>query len=112
MQQLFDLDHVAGKTVLGAVEHDGEAIFAFTDKTFILLKARNGYDGCSADLLIKDDLDDRDWPDEDLIRLGIFTAEQLEALVAQRKAKWRAAEQEQERAEYERLRAKFEGGGK
>jgi hypothetical protein len=110
MKTLVKLRRAAGKTV-GAVEFsfdDGQVVIAFTDGTFAAIRlAENFIDGCR--YLEDGCFDVFGFLNLDrLIRAGILTEAELEDLRVRRNAAEAHEEEKRDRAEYARLKAKFD----
>lgn len=97
---------IVGKTVAGFSLSccDESAIVAFTDGTFIHLKARYAYESCE---LESKPLDLLDFGDKQLESLGIATEASLKAQREENRRRWDAENAERERQQYEKLKAKF-----
>ena len=81
-----------------------QAVITFTDGTFTTLGVDHGYGGAEIE---QDELNIPDFGDEQLIRVGITTENELATTRAERKRRSREREAAAERDQYERLRAKF-----
>jgi hypothetical protein len=104
--QLTDIDALAGKTLERVEIYLWDQLFlVFTDGTFATFNTVHEYDdSCTIVIAYKTDFSDR-------VRLGLVSPEDIaahEESERQKKADVIAAKAAQERAEYERLRAKFE----
>jgi hypothetical protein len=110
MKTLTKLREAAGKTV-GAVEFsfdDGQVVIAFTDDTFAAIRLAENFIDDSYHLE-DGHFDVFGFLNLDrLIRAGILTEAELEDLRVRRNAAEAADREKQERAEYERLKAKFD----
>lgn len=106
MIQITDLEELVGKTVAKAIDFDEERLgLIFTDDTYLYIRPRSGYDGDAS--LEWDEMPD---DDEHKVALGLMTREEYDRLKAEQKIHNEALRQQHERREYERLKAKFEGG--
>lgn len=106
MLKEISLKESEGKTIKGVSEWLSESVvLVFTDETFMCLKATRGYDSCE----ISDvKFDVFDYPQQESIRLGIVSQEELDILKKNRDEKWRLQREEEERKMYTTLRKKFE----
>ena len=112
MKTEVELDAAIGKT-LQAVElsiYCSQAVLSFTDGTFSTMKADRGYD-YGDEGIVEATLDLYSFGDDALIRAGIVTAEDLEAMRQQKIDKElseAAARQDaNDRRDFERLKRKF-----
>lgn len=114
MRELHICDSV-GKTVRGVVmtKGGGSIVVAFTDGTVsvITISEARGFAELVCDFFYK-----RDYTDGELAKLGVITKDELAAIRSKRKEIRRAkrlqaneARDARERAQYDRLRAKFGG---
>jgi hypothetical protein len=109
MRQEVKLTDAIGKTLEGIAFSwtCGQAVLTFTDGTFSTLRATRGDDP----EIEEDDLSFEDFGDTELIRAGVATADELEALRQARKAeseaRWKRDSEARDRAEFERLKRKF-----
>jgi hypothetical protein len=103
--QLTGTDDLAGKTLERVVYHGDDLYLIFTDATFVAFEATHHYES-EPEVEIKGRVNFFD-----RVRLGLVSPEDIaahEESERQKKADVIAAKAAQERAEYERLRAKFE----
>jgi len=114
MRQEVKLTAAVGKTLEGVAFSSsysgGQAVLTFSDGTFATLGVSRGYE--AGDEEIKEDkLSLFGFGDAELIRVGVVTAEELQALRAAKDAESRAASQAaqeaRDRQEFERLKRKF-----
>lgn len=110
MMKQINLDDIAafGKTVESVV-FAGEAMFiTFTDCTFACLRAYEGrYEGDGA-RIDNCKFDIYDGGASEAVSVGILTTEELFALREEKAAAAHAQQQEYEKAQYLKLKAKFE----
>lgn len=109
---LHDLSEIVGKEVASSFELEDMLIITFTDNSYVALKSKGGYDGCDPSA------PDVAWPEtrydcqvRPLVACGLWTKQDLAEWQRQQDAAAQKAEQdknEAERAEFERLKAKFE----
>jgi hypothetical protein len=112
MKKLVALDDIAGKTVAAVAVSALESAMAisFTDDTFVAIRARldDPYDGSPELCEFSAPCSARDFAgDEQLIRAGIMTQEEIDAQhdgIEQERAR---QAQQREFLEYQRLRAKY-----
>lgn len=114
MKTEVKLTEAVGKT-LQAVEFSasycgGQAVLAFTDGTFATLGVERGYESGDEEI-VEEPLAVFDFGDEKLVRAGLVTAKELEAMRKARDEQQRAERQAQQEArdrqEFERLKRKF-----
>jgi hypothetical protein len=104
MKTRIEYADAAGKTVSGVARGvSSQVVIAFTDNTYITATIDSGWD--DGDYFCNAYLDPDDFSDTDLIRLGFFTVEQLEA----RRAHTRLLQEARDRRQYEVLKNRFEG---
>lgn len=108
MKTQITLKGVAGKTIAASAHDYNEAILVFDDGTFLRLEARGGYEG-TADLEDDGALSLGDCHSFH-VGIGIVTQAEIDEHRAERERKRAQAQTDNERATYERLRRKFEGG--
>lgn len=101
-----NLESVAGKTVSedGVAITENLAAIHFTDGTTLLFNASKGW-GDSAEIEVDDS------PPHDLgdaVQLGFISYEERDRLVKKSNDDAKAADEARERAQYERLKAKYE----
>jgi hypothetical protein len=107
MTQITNLDALAGKTIAkavsfgGVVEHQTIGL-VFADGTYAYLSIDSDRDG-DRWISLEDEPDD---PEK--VALGLVSQEDYDRVMAERQAAIDAACDQQDRREYERLRAKFE----
>jgi hypothetical protein len=103
--QLTGTDDLAGKTLERVVYHGDDLYLIFTDATFVAFEATHHYES-EPEVEIKGRV-----TFFDRVRLGLVSPEDIaahEESERQKKADVIAANAAKERAEYERLKAKFE----
>ena len=112
MKTQIPLSDAIGKT-LEAFEFSfccAGAVLVFTDGTFAALGIERGYEHCD-DKIAEDTLSVFEFGDDKLISAGITTAEELAEMrdAADRRARAMVQERQEQhdRAEFERLKAKF-----
>lgn len=99
-----ELQDWEGKTIGKAVwGTDQSILLAFTDGSSCVLTAEAGYDGDSPEIEIGPV-----YSDSDKVELGLMSSEEYMAKRDKAKAAAAAQAKEAERAEFERLKAKFE----
>jgi hypothetical protein len=104
--QLTGTDDLAGKTLERVVYHGNDLYFIFADATFVAFEATHSCE-CEPEVEIK-----YGTHFSVLVKLGLVSPEDIaahEESERQKKVDDFAAKAAEERAEYERLRAKFEG---
>jgi hypothetical protein len=104
--QLTGINDLAGKTLERVVYYGDDLYLIFTDATFAAFEATHGYE-CETEVEIKDRVNF-----SILVKLGLVSPEDIaahEESERQKKTDVIAANAAKERAEYERLKAKFEG---
>jgi hypothetical protein len=109
-EQITDLAALAGKTIaraigFGMLGNPGAIGLVFTDESCAYFSIESGYD--KGDRWIAIDVEP--YADEQ-VDLGMMTQMEYDRFLADRKARERQENEARERAEYDRLRAKFEGG--
>lgn len=105
--QLKNSDELVGKTIAFVTDPTWEPKcgIRFTDGTFVILQAENGWDGSDATMSI-----DCDEPDDGVqFDLGLIDKNEWLRREDAKKQKLVESHLKRERDEYERLRAKFEG---
>lgn len=99
-----ELNAIVGKTIKAVGESGENVVIVFYNDSFLWVKAENGFDGEDGEIVVQD------WPDwihsisELAARLGVITEEELKAYQQLRDDQL----VENERAQYEALKAKFE----
>ncbi len=81
----------------------GQAVLMFTDGTFTTLKINTKYEEIE-----ESTLEIHDFGDEKLVALDVITQAELDEQREQRNKSFASTQEQRERTEYERLRAKFE----
>lgn len=107
MKTQVELDACAGKTIQGVAGLFQYRIITFIDGTFTHFCA-SSYD---SDVSIEDEqytIGNSDVSHEDCIRVGLYTADELGTMLSVREANWKHRREQQERQQYEQLKAKFE----
>lgn len=118
MRSPLSIESIGGKTISGAIFFDGyyhdSVVIGFTDGSYARLTSNSGYDGEASLEIEEPEWDDILGENEDrYVSLGVITAEELltekqrRLDEEQRRKSWRELH---ERAEYEKLKRKFEGG--
>lgn len=114
MKTEVKMTEAVGKT-LAAVEFSegycgGQCVLAFTDGTFATLGVERGYERGDEEIT-EDTLALFDFGDENLVRAGIVTADELAAMREDRNRQQRAGyerlQEARDRQEFERLKRKF-----
>lgn len=102
-RQITDQADLAEKTIAD-INYDcwEPFILVFTDGTFAVFSVEYGYEGDSG-VQLSDSLPD--WGR--LVDAGILSREERAILEADKRARYAAVDEAQERAQYERLRAKY-----
>ncbi len=108
------LEDCSGKTLIETYvsNYDGTMMLVFGDffggpSMFACLTARNGYEGCDAE--IEDgDFNPGDWKRETLINAGVMSEGEIVDWYAARDAKRREDTERAEKQQLERLRKKYE----
>jgi len=114
MRQEVKLTAAVGKTLEGVAFSSGysvgQAVLTFSDGTFATLGVSRGYEAGDEEIE-EDDLILFGFGDDELVRVGVVTAEELQALReakdAQSLAALQAAQEARDRQEFERLKRKF-----
>lgn len=106
MTQITTLEALAGKTIEQTHCFGDSVVLVLVGGDWLYLRAGIGRDGDSYSL---------DWSDQptlgQMLCTGLISQEEHDRIQAARKAKWEADRAADDRREYERLRAKFEGEG-
>lgn len=107
----FAPETVEGKTI-SAVHCDRHTLLLrFADGSFSIVKPEESdYPDGVASLHYPPVFDRNDVSREAMTALHLATAEELEEMYQREVATWRAEQEAKEHAEYERLKAKYEGG--
>lgn len=111
-EQITDLDALAGKTIarafrLGEYNWRDEALgLIFADGTFLRVGYNSGYEAGDGEV----DWESKPSSNNELVAFGLVSQEEIDRAKADAIAKDQERQLARERAEYERLRAKFEGG--
>jgi hypothetical protein len=114
MRQEVKLTDAIGKTLEGAAfstcSRTGQAVLTFSDGTFTTLGVSRGYEAGDEEIA-EEELSLFNFGDDDLIEVGVVTAEELQALRAARdaesSARLQAVREARDRQEFERLKLKF-----
>jgi hypothetical protein len=104
MRQQIDLMDTAGLLVKGVTSSYDAVLIAFADGSFSCIEA----EGDEASFSTFKTFRRSDWSEEALVGLGIMTREEIAADKAEMHRRSIEARTMSERAEYERLKAKFE----
>jgi len=104
MKQLLKAEDLVGKTVAQAAIQtwDNWVGLRFTDDTYIIIEASQSYDSVDVEILGIGDVEDYKLRD-----LGVISEEELQTRTAREKARLEQSVLDRERAEFERLAAKF-----
>jgi len=94
-----------GKTIDRIVDVYSQAVIRFTDGTHLVIET----DHEEASVYMGRDFRWSEWARHDLVKLGVCTAEEFDAKKREARAAEDARDAAAERAEFERLRQKFEG---
>lgn len=107
MKKFIDIEAAIGKTLTG-VALGGDALLVFGDE-FTYLDI-GGYEAGDEEIVAGDlaNWSPANFQNNDLIRLGIITEEEIAAYYAKRKARNAAAQERADREIYERLKARFD----
>ena len=107
-QEVTFTQQAIGKTIEAVkfAKYAQQGIMTFTDGTFATIGIDHGYEAGDADL-VDEQLMVLGFGDADLISLGILTAEELAAKRKERDDSVRQNQEDRERSEFERLKAKF-----
>lgn len=112
MKQVFDLEQLSGKTIRACRldDSDESMIFVFDDETFFFLRSiGEGWLNCGYTFI----RDSNDFDLDELHEIGMLSDSEHQKIIdAQEKAykEKRQKEEANERATYEKLKAKFEPG--
>jgi hypothetical protein len=85
----------------------GQMIIVFTDKTFTTLGVDHGYQGYS-DEIVQAKLDLLDFDNAALIALEVVVLQEIESAERIKEREFIQQDERRERAEYKRLKAKYE----
>lgn len=107
MELITDVRDLEGKTILmtRAVDFQDSIGLTFTDNTFCILIGKSGYDGGASVEL------EEYAGNHILVELGLMSEAEHDKLLEAQYAKGKAAQLEQDRKQYERLKLIFEKGG-
>jgi hypothetical protein len=103
-----NLAELAGKTVLGAAETDYGVAVTFTDGVAVRIEPDVDEETCYASA-VEGMLLAKSLPRETALTLGLCTAAEWAAFDAETRAAAALHQEQRERAEYQRLQAKFGG---
>lgn len=87
----------------------GQAVLVFEGEVFAVLEARSDYDECLS--VEEGKLKLREFGDDQLVKAGLISREEIEAQSKARRERFRAMQELQDYKEYKCLKRKFEGGG-
>lgn len=106
MKTQIDASDIEGKTVSGVSYDDDDFMIAFTDGTFIYVTAEGDEDYASLNdnIVTIDSL-----PKHAAIDLGVITEAEYTDMIKTRQKEALEAREESDRAEFERLKKRFEG---
>lgn len=109
MLQEITLEKVKGKTITdyGFSIIGGQMVIVFSDNTFTTLGVLRGWEQDDEEIE-ESELELFKFADDTLIKLGIITAEELKAIESEKERKYAEAQEIQEKAQYERLKKKYE----
>src|SRR5271155_2566745 len=108
MLSLNTLNELDGKTIKSHVQSGSELLFVFTDDSYILFVAVDGYEGGDGDIGTGAWRYGRsDIPSDDAVAVGLLTQEELDALIENEKRSRERHAEERDRSTFERLRAKY-----
>ena len=109
MKTEVTLDQAIGRTLQGieASITCSQMVLVFTDGTFTTLGVDRGYNYGDG-MLEGQELKLHHFGDKELIRLGVTTGEELNAIRNAREAAYRLQQEARDRAELVRLKRKFE----
>jgi hypothetical protein len=111
LTKLSALNQASGLTVEDVAEGGTDVLVTFTNGTYILLRAENGYDGCDADIEIKEySFGESEIPHADVVRVGLMSEQELQAVGEERDRQWKLRQDASDRANFERLKRKFGDG--
>lgn len=110
MKTQVKLKHAIGKTVQAVVEGYNDLMIVFADDTFAFLRPKSGYEG---DADIEEPQYFERWHDneistDDVIRAGVLSREEASALDKKVADASKARQEAIDRANYERLKAKYD----
>jgi len=108
-RQITDLAELVGKTIERTADYEGDKLLCFTDGTFAYFYIKDEYDNPKLEI---DEYTIGKYEYSFWLRNGIITQADIDEFAAREAEELRlSAEQarSRERAQYERLRAKFEG---
>ena len=104
----ISINETSSKTVKGMANNGSELLIVFTDGTYILFNSQSGYDGDDS-TIEESELDLTGFGDAELIFLGVTTQEELNAIRSTKIAELDERLAARDKAEFERLKLKFEG---
>lgn len=108
MKTEVTLEKSIGKTLLcvKASTSSRQMVLVFTDGTFTTLQISRGYEP-GDDVIVGGQLKLLDFHDGELIRAGIVTKDELDAMRVAQDVKYRANQEDRDRAELVRLKHKY-----
>ena len=103
-----ELKDLEGKVIV-KVQGFYSGIGISTETGFLFLKARIDYDNAEIDIETDRDEIMRDWANDNLIKLGFVTQEELDTARQARKEMFEKRQEAAERRHYEKLKKRFDG---
>jgi hypothetical protein len=101
----MDLDQAVGRKLTGVVEHDSLVVLKFEEGRYCCIRAMRCWDEAELDqhILKLHDYEDR----ASAVHAGLITEAEVDAILAEKKAKDRGIEDVRRRKLYEQLKQEF-----
>jgi hypothetical protein len=108
MKTQIQLSEAVGKTLTGySLDGFQHTLLLMFDEEFVCLTVENGYHDEHA-TIEHGDLNIADIGASEIVRLGIMSQEEINAMIEARQRAWSDRQRERDRQIYEQLKAKFE----